>query len=383
MNMQPDVWLPFAVYIEEAQREGSKSEGLKAQTRFWGYSLKLPARESENISIKVNDAVDESSQSGDVSPLQASRLWTDQAQNNVVDRLEQAGLVAPVIPDGYEQKVLDQIAINLVVPNNLQLAEQVHCRILLTDTIEATAVGNTILLSRGLIDSLPNEPAFAAVISMELAHIALGHRVDTRYGFNDQLLFPDQSMFQRIDMNHSIKEDESAAAQGLKYLQNSMYKDELGQAGLYFEQLQARAGALKTLNTPKLGDSLLNAEGVPWMAALESGAPKIDWVNLSQRAALPLGSWLKVDPWNDTVQRINAMQYAPLNASEKMPFEVTPLFFNLQRYDLAKDQEPRAAPSGQPAAKPAAQPAQPARQPASQITTASAAPSVAVEGKQP
>jgi hypothetical protein len=367
MNMQPDLWLPVAVYVEETNRsEGHKSDGLKAQTHFWGYSLKLPTRESENVSIKVADAVDQSGQSQDVSPLQASRMWIDQAENNVLDRLEQAGLVAPAAAGGYEQKILDQIVINLVVPNNIALSEPVHCRILLTDTVEATTVGNTILLSKGLIDTLPNEPAFAAVISMELAHIALGHHIDTRYAFNDRLLFPDESTFQRIDMYHTVSDDQSAAAWGVKYLQNSMYKDQLAEAGLYFEELQARAGALKALNSPKLGDSMLNAQGVPWMSALENGAPKVNWDDLNQRAALPLGSWLKVDPWDDTVHMLNAKQYAYLNASEKMPFEVTPLFFNLARYDLASNQAP-AVPAGQPAATPAAEPAaQPAPEPPAQ-----------------
>lgn len=359
MNMQPGVWLPVAVYVEETHREGSKSDGLKAQTHFWGYSLKLPTRANENVSIRVDNAVDQSGQSQDVSPLQASRLWIDQAENNVIDRLEEAGLVAPATAGGYEQKVLDQIVVNLVVPNNIALPEQVHCRILLTDTVEATTVGNTILLSKGLIDSLPNEPAFASVIAMELAHIALGHHIDTRFAFNDRLLFPDESTFQRIDMYHTPGDDQSAAEWGLKYLQNSMYKNELGQAGLYYEQLQARATALKALNTPKLGDSLLNAEGVPWMAALESNAPKINWDDLTQTAALPLGSWLKIDPWDDTVRMLNAKRYAPLNAAEKMPFEVTPLFFNLHRFDVASNQGPAvpAAPAEQPAAAPAAQPA--------------------------
>ena len=59
MNVQPGIWLPVAVYVEETERtEGSKSVGLKAQTRFWGYSLKLPTRDSENVSVKVEDAVD-------------------------------------------------------------------------------------------------------------------------------------------------------------------------------------------------------------------------------------------------------------------------------------------------------------------------------------
>ncbi|HUA99913.1 MAG TPA: M48 family metalloprotease [Terracidiphilus sp.] len=360
MNMQPGLWLPVEIYVEESQRASDKSEGLKAQTHFWGYSLKLPTRESENVSIKVDDAVDQSGQSQDVGPLQASRMWIEQAEDNVIDRLVQAGLVAPLDPNGYEQKVLDQIVINLVVPNNLAFTEQVRCRVLLTDTIEATTVGNTILLSRGLINTLPDEPAFAAVISMELAHIALGHHIDTRYAFNDRLLFPDASTFQRIDMYHSDGDDQTAAAQAMKYLENSMYKDQLAEAGLYFEQLQDREKELKALNTPKLGDSLLQPDGVPWMDALAKMAPKINWNDMSQTAALPLGSWIKIDPWDDTVHMLDAKRYAPMNAREKMPFEVTPVYFNLQRYVVAAEQPP-AAPAGQPAdQQPTAAQAQPA-----------------------
>ncbi len=64
MNVQPGIWLPVAVYVEETQRtEADKAVGLKAQTHFWGYSLKLPTRESENVSVKVDEAVDNSDDS--------------------------------------------------------------------------------------------------------------------------------------------------------------------------------------------------------------------------------------------------------------------------------------------------------------------------------
>jgi len=371
MNVQPGIWLPVAIYVEETQRiEGEKSTGLKAQTHFWGYSLKLPTRESDNVSIKVEDAQDKSEDSQDVGPLQASRMWITQAENNVIDRLVEAGLVAPLTPGGFEDKVLGQIVINLVVPNNLAFTDQIHCRILLTDTVEATTVGNTILLSKGLIDSLPSEPAWASVISMELAHIALGHHIDTRYAFNDRLLFPDESTFQRIDMYHSDIDDATAAKKAMEYLEASMYKDQLPNAGLYYEQLMDRGKVLKALNTPKLGDSLLKADGTPWMGDLEHMAPKINWDDLTQTAALPLGSWLKTDPWDDKVLMLNAKRYAPMNARDKMPFEVTPVFYKLQRYDVAAAEPPAPAaapgaappaPGDQPAAAPDATPPPPAQ----------------------
>ncbi len=383
VNVQPGIWLPAAVYVEETQRtETEKSVGLKAQTHFWGYSLKLPTRESENVSVKVDEAVDKSDDSQDVGPLQASRMWITQAENNVIDRLVEAGLVAPLNAGGYENKVLDQIVINLVVPNNLAFTDQIHTRVLLTDTVEATTVGNTILLSKGLIDSLPSEESIASVVAMELAHIAMGHHIDTRYAFNDRLLFPDTATFQKIDMNHSDVDNESASKRGMEYLENSMYKDRLANAGLYYEQLADRARVLKALNTPMLGDSLMRPDGTPWMAALEHDAPKLNWDDLAQTPALPLGSWLKTDPWDDSVHMLSAKRYAPMNARDKMPFEVTPIFYKLQHYEEASvEPTPTApaapAPGAQPANdQPAAAPdnAQPAPPAQSGSSSAAAAP---------
>jgi hypothetical protein len=337
MNVQPGVWLPVAVYVEETNRDDNqKSLGLKAQTHFWGYSLKLPTEESENVSMTVEDAVDKSDDSQDVGPLQASRMWVTQAEDNVIDRLVEAGLVAPLTPGGYENTVLDQIVINLQVPNNLVFTSPVHTRILLTDTIEATTVGNTILISKGLIDTLPSEEAIASVVGMELAHIVMGHHIDTRYAFNDRLMFPDEASFQRIDMYHSVHDNTEAAARAMQYLENSMYKEKLASAGLYYAQLVDREKALKALNTPRLGDSLLKADGTPWMAELAKMAPRLNWDDLNQRPALPLGSWLKTDPWDDRVHQLNAKIYAYMNPRDKMPFEVTPIFYKLQRYDASQ-----------------------------------------------
>ncbi len=340
------VWLPVAIYVEETNRDnGDKALGLKAQTHFWGYSLKLPTRDSENVSMKIEDAEDKSDDSQDVSPLQATRNWVSQAENNVIDRLEQAGLVAPLSgANGYEQTVLDQILINLAVPNNLAFSSPVHCRVMLSDTVEATTVGNTILISKGLIDTLPNEEAIASVVSLELAHIVLGHHIDTRYAFNDRLLFPDEATFKRIEMNHSDADNASAAKKGMEFLQASMYKDKFATAGLYWAQLADRSKQLKALNTPLMGDSMLKPDGTPWMADLSRDAPKINWDDLTQIPALPLGSWLKTDPWDDKVKMLNAKRYAPMNARDKMPLEVTPVYFKLQRYEVA-NAAPRAGSS--------------------------------------
>src|SRR5277367_242028 len=302
-NIQPDVWLPAAIYAEESQGgTGKKGTGFRAQSQFLGYSLKLPTRESDAESITVENAQDQSENSQDVSPLAARRQWVSQAEQNVLDRLVQAGLLAP--PSDFD-KVLETVTNNIIIGSNLSLPSDIHCRVMLTTPLESLAIGNTILLSKGLIDVLPTEEDLAAVLSFQLAHIVLGHHIDTRYAFNDRLLFPDEATFERIYMNHTAADNEAASKKAMDLFNASVYRDKAGSVGLFFQALQTQEKQLTYLLTPRLGDSLIKADGTPWLAALGVGAPKYDVDNLTQVAALPLNSRLKIDPWDDKVAQLN------------------------------------------------------------------------------
>lgn len=341
MNVQPGVWAPAAVYVEDTLHDGvAHATSFKGQTTYWGYSLKLPTKESDAESMEIENAQDQSDNSTDVSPLQAEREWISQAENNVLDRLTQAGLVAP--PSDFD-KQLEQVATNIIIGSNLQLPSDIHCRVILTTPLESLAVGNTILLSKGLIDTLPDENALAAVIAFQLAHIVTGHHIDTRYAFNDRLLFPDTATFRRITMNHSTSDNEEAAKKAVDLFNHSIYHDKAGSVGLFFQQLEAREKDLPSLFTPRLGDSLVRGDGQPWLAGLTQGAPKLDMDNLTQIAALPLNSRLKIDPWDDKIFSMNAKLPVLLNARDKMPLELTPVYFRLQRYSDASPASPANA----------------------------------------
>ena len=366
MNVQPGVWAPASVYVEDTLRDQvAHATSFKGQTTYWGYSLKLPTKESDAESMEIENAQDQSDNSMDVSPLQAEREWISQAEQNVLDRLTQAGLVAP--PSDFD-KQLEQVATNIIIGNNLQLPSDIHCRVILTEPLESLAVGNTILLSKGLIDTLPDENALAAVIAFQLAHIVTGHHIDTRYAFNDRLLFPDTATFRRITMNHTIPDNEEAAKKAVELYNHSIYHDKAASVGLFFQQLEAREKDLPALFTPRLGDSLVRADGQPWLAGLTQGAPKLDMDNLTQIAALPLNSRLKIDPWDDKVFTLNVKPAPLLNARDKMPLELTPVYYRLQRY---QEGPPAGAPP--PNAQPAsAAPAPPSADAGPQQPAASA-----------
>jgi hypothetical protein len=361
-NLQPGVWLPVGVYVEETSRKDKEHPvSFKAHTSIWGYSLKIPTHQSDNESVKIDDVTDQSQNSEDVGPLQAQREWISQAEENVLDRLTQAGLLAA--PSDFD-KVLEQVTNNIIIGNNIELASPVHCRVMLTTPLESIAVGNTIILSKGLVDTLPTEEALASVLSFQLAHIVLGHHIDTKYAFNDRLLFPDESTFERIQMHHTDADDIEAAKKAVVLLDKSIYKDKMGNAGLYFAQLQQREKELSALNTPRLGDSMLDSTGQPWLIAIQKRAPKLDQDKLDQIAALPLGSRLRTDAWDDKVYTLKTTAPVLLNARDKMPFEVTPVYYKLARYDQAQTAAgAEASPTQQP---PQAQPDQASAQPAAQ-----------------
>jgi len=332
-NLRPGgVWLPSLIYSEESDLEARIGQTLnyKAQTRLWGYNLKDLRRNSEFTEITVDplqSVQDQSQKAQDATPIEAQRQWERQAEINVIDRLQQIGLLAP---EGEIDKVLQTVVNNMMVTNNLDIQPEVKCRVLMTTPLESFTIGHTIVVSRGMIDVLPDEAALAMILTHELAHIVLGHHLDTKLAFNDRMFFPDERTFERMDFARDKSEEEAADKKAIELLNNSPYKDKLGNAGLFLKAVQARAPALKNLIRGHLGDSLLNGDATK-MSALMTASPQFDPKKADQVAALPLGGRVKVDPWNNQLELIKTKPVAITTAAEKMPFEVTPFFPFLTR----------------------------------------------------
>jgi hypothetical protein len=302
---------------------------FKAQTRLWGYDLKKSGREDELTQVRVDTVKDESVAAQDASPLQAQREWQQQAEDNVLERLQSAGLLAP---EGEVDKVMLTVVNNLQVTNNIDLPRPVRVRVMLTSPLETFSVGNTIIISRGLIDVLPDEASLAMVLSHELAHIVLGHNLGSKYAYNDRMLFNDESTYRNLGFKHVPEEEASADQKALELLKNSPYSQKLAVAGLFLKELAARGPHLSALLTPHLGNSFVDDKGnVIRMAALMSSAPALEPNKLDQIAALPLGGRVKLNPWNDHVELIKTAPVAITSARDKMPLEVTPFFPRLTR----------------------------------------------------
>src|SRR3982074_2768390 len=219
-NVQPGVWVPSFVYSEEKDVHYNLSKKLdfKAQTRLWGYNLGHASQEQELSKILVETPVqDDTKTANDLSPIQAQRSWDRQAEDNVIDRLERIGLIAP---RGEVDKVLETVINNLEVTNNIDVEPEVRCRVMTTTTLESYTVGHTIVLSRGLIDVLPDEASLATMLAHELGHVVLGHRLDSSYAFFDQLLIDDKETFRHFGFQRTADEENSAGVKAMQLLNN-------------------------------------------------------------------------------------------------------------------------------------------------------------------
>jgi len=332
LNTLGIMWMPAYVYTEESNPHDPSSHGLwfKAQTRIWGYDLahagdhREYAKPLTDMPVGVDPNRHEASQDLDPAYTLGQTFYT--WEDNVVERLQVAGLMAP---DGEVDGILQTVVNNLMVTNDLDLAG-VRCRVLLTTPLESFVMGRTIVISRGLLDVLPDEATLAAVLAHELAHIVLGHSVGAGSLSGLTLPFSDLEIFAKLNFHFDPAQEAEADKKGLELFSKSPYRDQLANAGLFLKALQARSPQLPNLLHGRFSNDFGSSHLVG-MQALANTGKNLQMGRVDQIAALPLGSRIVVDPWSDRIERLKSKPVRLESASEKMPFEVSPFFPHLKR----------------------------------------------------
>jgi len=335
MNVGNNLWLPAFVYSEGPGVRDPKARSLgfkafRAQTRLWGYDLGQVQKEQELSKVLVEAparVIDHSESANDYSPFQAERSWDRMAETNVTDRLERQGLVAPA---GEVDKVLETVVNNLEVTNNLDIQPEIRCRILMTSTLESFTVGHTIVLSRGLIDVLPDEASLAVVLAHELGHVVLRHPMDTQFAFFSHLRFDEKGTFRHFDFARTAEEEQAANQKGIELLKNSPYNERATTAQLFLQALRNRSKEIPNLVSPHLGDRVSTSSWTISPAKLP-GKSVDGKSTTSVLAALPIGGRIKVDPWTDQLTLLKAKSLEAVAEDEKKPFQITPFVFYLTR----------------------------------------------------
>lgn len=321
-NPQPGLWVPAHIYVEEEKTGTTAAPArFKAQTRIWDYAA-APSRKLDELTqilIESETRVKDQTASHDVSPLESQRAWERQAEENVLSRLEKGGLLAP---PGPVDEVLNTVVDNLIISGKLGV--DARCRVLLTTPIETFSIGHTIVISRGLLDVLPDEASLALVLADELSHIALGHRTPTQFAFYNQTMLSDAGLLARLRFERTAQELDEAGAKTIALMRASPYQ-QTANAGLFLKALAARANLLPRLLAANLGNQVANARALERLTEFTAAAPELEESKLEQIAALPLGSRIKLNPWNDQISLVETKPLSLLSPREKMPFEITPL----------------------------------------------------------
>ena len=331
-NAGKNQWLPAFIYSQEgdAQDPQTKRLGFKpfrAQTRLWGYDLGHFREEQELNKILVETPVkDEAEGANDYSPVQAERSWGRQAENNVVDSMERLGLMAA---HGDVDKVLEAVVNNLEVTNSLDIQPEVRCRVLMISTLESFTIGHTIVLSRGLVDVLPDEASLATILAHELGHVVLGHRMDSQFAFLNRVRFDEKATFRHFGFARTPEEEQAANQKGIELLRKSPYKDQSGTARLFLQVLKERSKEIPNLISPHLGNRVPTSWTV--LSAVFSAQTSDEKPAANVIAALPLGGRIKIEQWNDHLQMLKSKPVGTVAESEKMQFEVTPFVLYLTR----------------------------------------------------
>jgi hypothetical protein len=349
-NAGKNEWLPAYIYSEyRAENPGNKMEiipAFRAQTRLWGYAPARTQEEQELTKLLVESSTsDQTENATDYSPLQQTRLWTRQAEDNVIATLEKFGLLAPY---GEVDKALEVVANNILVSNDLDIEPKIRCRVLQTSSFESYAMGHTIVMSRGLLDVLPDEATLAALLAHELSHVLLGHPMDTQFAFFDRIRVDENEVIRRFALSRPPAQELAANQKGSELLMKSPYKDQLATAQTFLQALQSRRKEIPNLISPHLGDSMPtdwtiasiapSAEPPMGKTAETPQVGAASQANAHQVAsivALPLGGRIKVDPFTGQLRLLKFKPIGLATEYEKMPFEVTPVFLYLTRQNGA------------------------------------------------
>jgi hypothetical protein len=325
-NVKPGLWLPSYIYIQEINKQDDFIvPEFKAQTRLWGYSQNARSREEEftRILLETSSPVIDESSRKDYSPVEADREWRREAERNVLDHLERDALLAP---PGPVDTVLDTIVNNIVLTNHLEDTLDLHCRVLLTGNLELFSLENTIVVSRGLLDVVPDEATLAALLSQEIADAMIPKPYQSRYAFSDTVRINVTEVMSKLSFRDNKEELAQIQAKSFELLQNSPYKGKLLAAGLFLEQLHTQAKSLPQLVSSRLGNRIQLANQIA------AAAPPLERANIDQIAALPVGSRVRLDAWSDQIALMKTAKVAPVSAGEKLPLEVAPLRPFLTRF---------------------------------------------------
>jgi Peptidase family M48 len=233
----PNLWVPAYVIVDDSlgwkaiTGGGTTDVHYRGWTSVWGYSH---LGSFQNRRLAFQDP--------------ASDLEQE------ITGLEKDSLVAP---SGRIERSLNAIVEEMTAASHLKLPK-VTCRVLETIPLEVFHVGNTILVSRGFLEMVPDESTLAVFLAHELAHVALDTATGKQFDY-------EQSVFQRaggteflgLGIAHDQGQEANASALTCRVLNDSAYVSAIGRATGFVEQLTTMSPQIPNLTKARFGVGLI------------------------------------------------------------------------------------------------------------------------------
>jgi hypothetical protein len=262
-------WLPATVHVEEHDlaRRMPGVQSLTARVNVWGYH-RLAGQVSEATALRALPE-DSLTVQDALSAVPEPHQWYQQIERIVTEWLQVAGLLAPV---GKTEDELNGVVRKLLPRTGYRWP--IKCRVLLTTTMEAFAIGDTIAISKGVLDSVRDEPSLAVVIATPLAHILLRHHIETKY-FPDRLLGERVEVLRRLSFRRTEEETEAAAFMAVELLTgSSSYRSKLSDAASFLRGVAEACQQRPALFQPRFGEALLGCGRLTAISRLSELAPR-------------------------------------------------------------------------------------------------------------
>lgn len=224
----------------------------------------------------------------------ATKLPTSRAE------LEESGMLAS---PGQVELAMNGIVEDLERANGIT-SRSIGCRVLLTSPAEIFSIEDTVFVSRGLLNFVPNQSVLAALIAREIAHIVPG---DSPGMIPLRAELTVDSSSARIE--HSGQAD---ANERMLLLKNTQYVSAADELESFFASLVLYSRRVPHLMKPLFGGSLLE------LARMQPGVsqPLPAQLDMSKAQKLELRGEYGIDSWVSQIVRLGGQDSAGNSVEE-------------------------------------------------------------------
>jgi len=238
------LWVPNSSNFEERKTSGFNAGNVEYHYRGYSHFWRQPRQAAHG-----NEAEDISTKSS-VAPGSLD------SSESLISQLESTGLLASL---GPEERRLNQI-VQQIAPTNVANAPTINCRILLTTPVDIFSLGNTIIVSRGLLNLAPSDSVLAFMLARQVAYVLLGNTANIP-ALSTETLFNVSGKHEFPGLGIRVRPEDEAAADSKATLliQQSPYKGTDADARSFLSQLKSESNRFPNLIRARFGASIISS----------------------------------------------------------------------------------------------------------------------------